>query len=825
MSARVLLFAILLAVPPQRGAREAEPIRLEIDRWPGAGLLACGPIAFPQGRAHADDASGDGWGDVTLIVLRDAATGQVVPSELWSVWRWADGSVRAGTLFADLTGLTEETHLRLESCAESRGVGDERARGLRPGRGAARPHRSGEAPPGTSQGEKPPAKTSGVAPASAASRGKAFGWRERSGSSRQETAQLETGPLEVTLPARGPLACFKLSRGSRRSEVEFGRLSLPTPAPRDVSLRGVGSRGDPSPRSSREGVSRVELLHCGPLVAVVAVRRLLPGDGGIPDLEATLYLTLVRESAAVDFTLLLVAQNEGVTTGLPYEWRWKTPLPLRVTIAHVVENLELRSGQGVDIRSTECGAVEILAPGGAQPLALDGELRFRLESGPPELSGNSSGSLAFAVDRFAQLTPRAVRLLSGGSVLVDLFAAPRAWERGSGLRLDGVLLIGSEESHLRPAAWSRRARLRPRLGSLAEDPLLEAWTGPHCQLPSARAEAQLAILRLEREVEAVNGALDHGDYRTSWGAFANLEYDPVLAVLLTSLGERDATPLPRGPDRSLVLVEAMLRHWTGQDIVRGRDLRDGLPWMHGWEHRSGRVELGHVFLSGALAGRVLFPDALLAEVVQRAGDGLLRAVERGEALVNERSAGWTLLNLADLAETRHGHAREGVLACLRTLVRAVVERQGGDGAIRLDTTRRGDEACHLTNVWVTSMTTVEGLRAALRVTAESSCRQALERLLGWLARLVSDSPPGEIPERLFWNAETGELCGQEGACGASDSLLIAAALVRGSAALDNAPLGEVGVALAERCLREPLDGSSMTPAEAVRRLRALAALQ
>lgn len=100
-----------------------------------------------------------------------------------------------------------------------------------------------------------------------------------------------------------------------------------------------------------------------------------------------------------------------------------------------------------------------------------------------------------------------------------------------------------------------------------------------------------------RELPGERGA---GDYARS-DAITNLEYDTTLALLRQAIGAADAAAFARA------LRSA--RHLVDRDL----DLRTGLPFAHGPEHRVGEPEPGHAWLQGLLqVGLWSADDGLIA---------------------------------------------------------------------------------------------------------------------------------------------------------------------------------------------------------------------
>lgn len=127
--------------------------------------------------------------------------------------------------------------------------------------------------------------------------------------------------------------------------------------------------------------------------------------------------------------------------------------------------------------------------------------------------------------------------------------------------------------------------------------LLPAAGGGGTTTKALRAHLQRVLPRL-RELPGVRGA---GDYGRSGGVVTNLEFDTALALLRCGLGLPDADAFAR----------ACRAAW--HQVDRDLDLRTGLPFPHGLEHRTGQPEPGHAWLQGLLwVGLLTADDTLLA---------------------------------------------------------------------------------------------------------------------------------------------------------------------------------------------------------------------
>ncbi len=92
------------------------------------------------------------------------------------------------------------------------------------------------------------------------------------------------------------------------------------------------------------------------------------------------------------------------------------------------------------------------------------------------------------------------------------------------------------------------------------------------------------------------GARGAGDFGRAGGVVTNLEFDTTLAVLRCAVAFGDPV--------ALALARRCARHLLDRDI----DIRTGLPFPHGPDHRTGVPETGHVWLQGVLFVGLLSAD-------------------------------------------------------------------------------------------------------------------------------------------------------------------------------------------------------------------------
>lgn len=131
-------------------------------------------------------------------------------------------------------------------------------------------------------------------------------------------------------------------------------------------------------------------------------------------------------------------------------------------------------------------------------------------------------------------------------------------------------------------------------------------------------------LPLRRQLAAAAGALRElpgargaGDFARS-DAVTNLEYDTTLAVLRHAVATRDVTSWARARRCAVHLVD------------RDLDLRSGLPFAHGPDHRVNEPEPGHAWLQGLLQVGLWTADDTLVTAARSLARAMVAWPPRGE---------------------------------------------------------------------------------------------------------------------------------------------------------------------------------------------------
>jgi hypothetical protein len=148
-----------------------------------------------------------------------------------------------------------------------------------------------------------------------------------------------------------------------------------------------------------------------------------------------------------------------------------------------------------------------------------------------------------------------------------------------------------------------------------------------------RAHVADVLPRLH-ELPGLRGA---GDYGRSGGVVTNGEFDTSLALLHCALGLPDAPSFAR--------AYRAAQHLVDRDI----DLRTGLPFVHGLDHRSSAPEPGHCWLQGLLWVGLLAADDELLLAAGNLGHALAAHPPHGTGAQERlRDYAWPLLELEAL---------------------------------------------------------------------------------------------------------------------------------------------------------------------------------
>lgn len=516
---------------------------------------------------------------------------------------------------------------------------------------------------------------------------------------------------------------------------------------------------------------------------------------GVPGAEARLRFVPSVDLSLSDLTLILPLDRSrftrvrvlGSSPGEPLEWAF--------------EDDSSRS-----IESLDGGAIRVAAEKG--PRLLDPVQRCGL------LLRGSRGAFGLTVSRMRPLAPKRLVLTGDGELRLEVLPGMHPLEAGIPIVVEFALGASDQRSTTVPAdlEWLTRERVRTvaRLDPEAlpfDSPLVVDALMPNDAVSRC-------VLAVDREVHSIVGFRDFGDYRLGRG-FANLEFDPACAIQLLALGSGDA--------RHATLARDMLRHFATYDLSGGeRGTPDGVPWMHGDDHRSFEVEPGHVFLDGlVLAALTGWDDG---SVLGRAASGTLALAARSDAFERERDYGWMIRALATLAVT---FGADDARSRMRELGSELLEFQAPSGAFRIDRgdSRSGASGAYVVTPWLTALVTTEALHR-WRIDAESRADPelpAVRRALSGIAHFLTDIaryPNGEYAASIGLDPTGAEVIEQRGVADPIDRLAIAAGFGRlalaGSAACAEGFEREVAAASAALAHWPPLRAN-----EAARALVAL----
>ncbi len=268
--------------------------------------------------------------------------------------------------------------------------------------------------------------------------------------------------------------------------------------------------------------------------------------------------------------------------------------------------------------------------------------------------------------------------------------------------------------------WWRQAGILPGSGKLAG------------KIRQQLHDAALAL-------KCLPGLRGQGDYLRSGEVITNLEFDTTLALARLGLAQQDP--------ELLLKAHAGALHIADHDL----DLRTGLAFTHSQDHRSGRPDPGHTWLSGMLLMACLTADPQLPDVVRMVAEGLARhprsirtqSAEGAQSMQQERARDWAwpLLELEcwlrfvedPEAEVAADNLAEDLwrrwdpkLACFRF----------GEGEIS-QTGRVYKE-----RAWITGGILLPALRASLRRRPDKGRKAMLVDCQDRLARSIRQGKPG-----------------------------------------------------------------------------------
>lgn len=276
-----------------------------------------------------------------------------------------------------------------------------------------------------------------------------------------------------------------------------------------------------------------------------------------------------------------------------------------------------------------------------------------------------------------------------------------------------------------PRALQERAGLLPAAGPLGRE--IREWLGV-----VARALVELPGLR------------GSGDYARSGGEVTNLEFDTTLALLRLALALGDESLLQRARRAAL--------HTCDRDL----DMRTGLPFRHGKDHRLAAPEPGHAWVQGLLWVGAICADDRMLNAAQQIAHGLAAmpaVAEREEE--RARDYAWPLHELEAYLAMRTD-ARLAMAA--DAMATAIVARYRPD--LRLFCFGEGefvDGDGYFERAWLTGGVVLPALRAHLRRHPDREIQRVVDEACAALAARIGHARGG-VP--THWRALRNSVFGE-----------------------------------------------------------------
>jgi hypothetical protein len=293
----------------------------------------------------------------------------------------------------------------------------------------------------------------------------------------------------------------------------------------------------------------------------------------------------------------------------------------------------------------------------------------------------------------------------------------------------------------------RRVRIEPA-----------AWTAAGV-LPPGRNEMREwrdGLVRIGLELRELGGLRGEGDFGRARGVVTNLEFDTALGFLRLGLAASEPRLVQRGVRSA--------RHLADHDL----DLRSGLPFRHGQDHRSGRPEPGHAWLQGLLLAGCLAADETLIAAARLVADGLAMHPRLAEPESDDRARdlGWPLLELESWLRF-HGEARTAAAA--DRLALALLQRWDPEDAVLRFGEGETKNGAYDERLWITGGILLPALRAHARRRPSPDLAQVVAALERRILDLVRNGRPG-LPLRCW--VRHGQVVGQFRARGRPEGFLL-----------------------------------------------------
>ncbi len=581
----------------------------------------------------------------------------------------------------------------------------------------------------------------------------------------ESAVRVETAGISIDFPRQGVDLLGSIVRDGvvlRRASAGAGAESA------HVRVLAHGLHGestsDASPRS-------VKVVQRTPLRAVVDVAGLLsPGA-----LAYRLRFTLRAGVPVIDLRIKITPTALARFSDIAFEIPFAATSPLH---ARFVPG---------DTKEAILGASD-----GIEALALDGQrvvgAREGKDAAETTLDSTARCGVAFDVSRLEvaavasrlrPLDPRGIGVRGNGCLRFAILRSEAYVSEAAPLVLDASLgfFFSNERSEGR-ASLVREPLPALRTGDAAI--LTEALPHWTCLAPAERdgSDPLPKLLQcVDSAVLRMHGHRDYGDYRLGRG-FANLEYDPQLAFQLESLSDR-------GDARHAIVGADMLRHFIACDVADAGTgdggLPDGVPYLHGDDHRTYEFEPGHVFAGGLALGSLLANDLDLDSTVERFDAGLLAVAREASLFTHERDYAWFLVALSDLA-LRFGS--EPHRAAREHLVKDLLATQSPRGVFKIDRRDVRDDGAgsYVASPWVTAGITFEALYRESEGPGGGAARIGMQDALAYL---LTDAryENGEFAAKVAYDRDGEVVVERNGVADPVDRLMIAAGIGRAALAL------------------------------------------
>ncbi len=403
----------------------------------------------------------------------------------------------------------------------------------------------------------------------------------------------------------------------------------------------------------------------------------------------------------------------------------------------------LGPAESIKVRSLP-SRVELSRGGISEPIPVRSGLAMILKGCRPDILISLPG--------FKYLHPWSVSATQGGPLEISLLNEHFAWEPFVSFERRFVLGVPSScrNACIRPAVLSEGASFGLARNVEGRSLIFARVARPRGCESLAELFFEVAGLlqkRLRQEWAHWDGFMDYGDYRKSYGIWANQEYDPVFGLIKKFLWSNDRSDLD--------MARIALDHWFFFDRAGPDDPNAsvGVPWVHDADHRSGRTEPGHMWLDGILAYYLLTGEKEYREGALQVGAAFASALPRLKNTKQERNLAWALVGLCALTEAGFDRFEEA----MNQAADWVRSRQTDSGLLAFRETLVGEEKCYSTNSWVTAGITVEALYRHYLVTGDGRSAECAVRAMRTLLRKGRDESKGIIFQTIVTAQTDGEV--------------------------------------------------------------------